>query len=228
MSPFGAMKPRPLRIWLKKAIGFALLLIGSTSGDALTFWKVDELRDEGEACLSGRGEGLPISLEREVDAFGQFVPDFVDLAAGEMIRSVPDGVDNPAIGLGAMNVETLAARESVPEFGLAGEGEGDGLAAPFAPAGHVAGDLLGAPPLVGFRDFCCGGGDFELAEVDHWHASFEGVGMPGGKESEFGGDPEIPAGSANLARRSIGRRRSGDRQSRDPAPAPDRPSSLLR
>ena len=155
------MKPRSLRIWLKKAIGFALLLIGSVSWDALTFWKVDELRDEGEACLSGRGEGLPVSLEREVD-----VPDFVDLAAGEMIQSVPDRVDSPAVGLGAMKVEALAARESVPEFGLPGEGEGDGLAAPFVPAGHVAGDLLGAPPLFGFRDFC-GGGDFELAEVDH-------------------------------------------------------------
>jgi hypothetical protein len=50
------MKPRPLRIRLKKAIGFALLLIGSASGDALTFWKVDELRDEGEARLSSRGD----------------------------------------------------------------------------------------------------------------------------------------------------------------------------
>ncbi len=124
-------------------------------------------------------------------------------------------------------MEALAARESVAEFGLVGEGEGDALAAPFMPAGHVAGDLLGAPPPVGFRDFC-GGGDFELAEVDHWYASFEGVGMPGSAESEFGGDPEIPAGSVNLARRSIGRRRSGGRQSRDPAPAPDRLSSLLR
>ena len=175
----------------------------------------------------------PVSLEREVDAFGQLVPDFVDLAAGEMIRSVPDRVDSPVVGLGAMKVEALAARESVPEFGLAGEGEGDGLAAPLVPAGHVAGDLLGAPPLVGFRDFC-GGGDFELAEVDHGYASFMGmrpskaVGMPGGEESEFGGDPEIPAGSVNLAGRSIGRRRSGGRQSRDPAPAPDRPSSLPR
>ncbi len=89
MSPFGAMKPRPLRIWLKKAIDLAPLLIGSASWDALTFWKVDELGDEGEARLPSRGEGLPVSLEREVDAFGQFVPDFVDLAAGEMIRSVP-------------------------------------------------------------------------------------------------------------------------------------------
>src|SRR5208337_3864575 len=102
MSPIGPMKPRSSRILLKKAIDFALLLIGSASWDAVTFWKVDELRDEGEACLSGRGEGLPVSLEREVDAFGQFVPDFVDLAAGEMIRN---GVDSPAVGLGAMKVE---------------------------------------------------------------------------------------------------------------------------
>jgi len=147
---------------LKRGIGFALLLIARASGDALTSWKVDELRDEGEARLSSRGERLPVSLEREFDAFGQFVPDFVDLPAGEMIRSVPDRVDSPAIALGAMKVEALAARESVPEFGLAGEGEGDGLAAPLVPAGYVAGSLLGAPPLAGFRDFC-GGADFELA-----------------------------------------------------------------
>src|ERR1019366_798991 len=116
MSPFGAIKPRSLRIWLKKAVGFPLLLIGGASWDALTFWKVDELRDEGEARLTSRGEGLPVSLDREVDAFGQLVPDFVDLAAGEMIRSVPDGVDSPAVGLGAMKVEALVARERVPEF----------------------------------------------------------------------------------------------------------------